>query len=1506
MGLWSLLNPWRKKTEVAPPPATAKSATAKRSRSRMRKARFEEVESRRMMDADPLKVGMIYIEEDSGSDLHGDTFEIKFEGGAPGTQLTQLIIDTDKNAPGLGVGDLFFDTIKGGLGADEAFPMQIVSANGIQEVTWSVADGGTKLILNFKGFDVGEKLVFSIDVDEVQEYDPNETNMNLVNEGIDPITSGVEFQGSLLTGTFTAPYYYEVSGTSEFRNNYDPLFAGTTLLRTDSNPSGVPFDNFEGKRDRSTGTMLPLQQVPLPVSIGGRVYLEKDLDLVQDPGEQGLSGVTLGLWKKQGNSYVFTGHTTTTDALGDYEFGTDLDLTPGTYQVRETQPTGYFSVGAIVGKVGGTTVGSTVSGDKDILTEIHIPHGDLHGVRYDFAEALPAAVSGFVYVDADNDGIFDPGETPLAGVQIQVIPLNTISSQNTIILTTNASGYYEATGLAPGTYRIVQPTQPTGYFDGLDTPGTVNGVQVGTVNNPGDSLEMIVLGGGGVGIQYNFGELEPSSISGNVHLTNRDGDCYYEGYENNPVVGAVIQLKDANGNVIAQTLTDSQGNYKFENLRPGVYTIVEQTPAGLIDGGDHIGTVGGTANGTKSANDTISNIVLGSGQSGVKYDFCEKLPASVSGYVYYDKNNNGLFESGENPIPGTTVILFDAGGMQIATQITDATGFYKFDGLSAGNYRIVEVQPVDYLDGKDTPGTIGGTTVGTADNPGDTLRGVQLLWGDAGVQYNFGEIIPATIHGRVFYDPDQNLLLTPGDEAIAGVTVELLDQNGTVIRTTQTNANGEYKFTGLPPGTYTVREQQPAGYLQGGQVVGSHGGNASVTDILSQLIVNSGDDLIEYNFAELKAASISGTVWVDTIPNCELDSGEALLAGVVIRLYNQQGELVATTQTNALGRYEFVGLRPGVYTVTEQQPTGYFDGCENAGSEGGDDSQDDVISQITLGSGVTAVNYDFSEIPPAALSGYVFQDGPAIVTPDGQVPSNLEDLRDGKLTADDIRIGGVLLELRHTLTGELVTADEALPGTYPPGAIRVWTDANGFYQFRGLKAGNYSVFQAQPEGYIDSLDTEGTTSGLAVNRTTQVSPLLVQRFASQGVNFRFDAILQIPLAAGQESQLNNFSEVKITTFLIPLDPPKIEDPIEEEPLFIPPLVLDVLPPPPPLPIKPADIITGGGGTFTWHLSIIDAGLPRNNGRATRMSDVVFRSVLFVDQAEWQSDKLREGIWTIHSGEDAVESPHFAFGIPGARPVVGDWNGDGRAELGVFYKGEWFLDLNGNGKWDEGDLWAKLGDENDQPVVGDWDGDGKDDIGIFGPEWPGDPRHIENEPGLPDPDNVPKAKAKNLPPNYDEATDGERLLRLTARGKERADLIDHVFQFGHGADIAVTGDWNGDGITSIGVFRDGKWHLDMDSDGRWSAGDKVAYFGAKGDRPVVGDFNGDGIDELGVFRGGKFYLDTNSNRELDDADDMIEFGQAGDRPAVGDFNGDGIDEVAVYRDNPGAPPSVDSQ
>ncbi len=471
--------------------AAAAAARPPLHRSGSRICRFETMEPRRVLSAAPLFVGAVYIEEDFGADAQGDIFEISFEGGAPGTELTRVVLDGDQNTPGFGLGDAFFDTVlsgktanSNGYGADLASAFTIVSQTGIDEVSASVVDGTTQLVLEFRGFNAGEKLVFSIDVDEVEDFDPAETDLTLVNEGFDPITSGVEFQGSLLTAEFTAANYENASAAGTFRNRYDSKLENTGLQ--------LSKDDAGGNRDRTAGAVAQTEQIPKPISIAGNVFHDIDLDLVKDAGESPLANVELSLYVQNGADYISTGFTTQTDAAGNYEFGVDLELPPGVYQVRETQPAGYFSVGAVPGEVQGASVGVVLS--DNILSDIAIPLGDTQAIRYDFAEALPARISGYVYHDRSNDGSRDSGEEGIGGATVRVIPIDTIAPQNTVTLTTDANGFYQAAGLSPGTYRVVE-TQPAGFLDGLDTAGKVAGVARGAAVNPGDEINAIFLGG---------------------------------------------------------------------------------------------------------------------------------------------------------------------------------------------------------------------------------------------------------------------------------------------------------------------------------------------------------------------------------------------------------------------------------------------------------------------------------------------------------------------------------------------------------------------------------------------------------------------------------------------------------------------------------------------------------------------------------------------------------------------------------------------------------------------------------------------------------------------------------------------------------------------------------------------------------------------------------------------------------------------------------------------------
>ena len=97
-----------------------------------------------------------------------------------------------------------------------------------------------------------------------------------------------------------------------------------------------------------------------------------------------------------------------------------------------------------------------------------------------------------------------------------------------------------------------------------------------------------------------------------------------------------------------------------------------------------------------------------------------------------------------------------------------------------------------------------------------------------------------------------------------------------------------------------------------------------------------------------------------------------------------------------------------------------------------------------------------------------------------------------------------------------------------------------------------------------------------------------------------------------------------------------------------------------------------------------------------------------------------GFWFLDSDGNGMNDGLVAWGWPGATPVVGDWNGDGRTKIGVYSNGFWFLDYNGDYVWDGGvvDKQVGWGWAGVTPIVGDWNGNGKTKIGVYvGGFWP---------------------------------------------------------------------------------------------------------------------------------------------------------------------------------------------
>jgi hypothetical protein len=236
---------------------------------------------------------------------------------------------------------------------------------------------------------------------------------------------------------------------------------------------------------------------------------------------------------------------------------------------------------------------------------------------------------------------------------------------------------------------------------------------------------------------------------------------------------------------------------------------------------------------------------------------------------------------------------------------------------------------------------------------------------------------------------------------------------------------------------------------------------------------------------------------------------------------------------------------------------------------------------------------------------------------------------------------------------------------------------------------------------------------------------------------------------------------------------------------------------------------------------------------------------------WFLDRNKNGQWSGCSFDKCG-------GIwgPGALPAVGDWNGNGITDIGVFYSssGRWDLDVSANFMWDgcSVDSCTYFGTNGDLPAVGDWNANGISKIGVFRPST------------------------------------GRWYLDMNGNRQWDGCGVDACLgPFGMAGDLPVAGDWNGNGIDKIGVFRPstGKWYLDLNNNRQWDgcSVDGCATFGTNGDLPVVGDWNGDGIAQIGVFRPSKakFYLDLNGNRQWDPAvDGVVGYGINGDRPVAG--------------------------
>lgn len=569
-----------------------------------------------------------------------------------------------------------------------------------------------------------------------------------------------------------------------------------------------------------------------PASLGDYVWFDANKDGIQDADEYGVAGVKVTLVDSLGNPVVDANGKTvepvTTDANGKYSFA---NLLPNvdrllaengndSYKVIFTLPAGYS---ATTSNATDPETDSNGLESSAILTE-----GEANKT-YDLGLVADGKIGDTIFWDVDNNGGSAPSgaDKPLAGVKVTLTYTTPAGVEKTLTTTTDKNGKYSFENLAPGDYKVT-----------VDQDSLATACPECTAQSHAPSGDV------------KASENQTLSLSSKVTLTptsmtNEDQDWAFTAAADTAIKKAITTpsaeeqntFDFAPGKEITYTLTLTNNG---PSVATGV-TVSDKLPAGVTfvsaqgDGSynaetgkwdlsnltiakDEVKTITITVRITgEGVGSLITNVATithqdqyGDNPTNNESSASFKGGYNLGGTLYRDSDASYSKSNTEARFAGRTIALLDGNGNPIldkdghpVTTTTDENGNYQFTGLAPGNYKVSIVDP--------TTGDLAGLTNTQAYN-GRNATEASVTIGDSSVQgVDFGFVKPATIGDRVWNDQDRNGV-DNGEPGVPGVTVILKDASGNEVARTTTDANGNYRFEGVLPGTYSVSIEVPAGY----------------------------------------------------------------------------------------------------------------------------------------------------------------------------------------------------------------------------------------------------------------------------------------------------------------------------------------------------------------------------------------------------------------------------------------------------------------------------------------------------------------------------------------------------------------------------------------------------------------------------------------------------------------------------------------------------------------------